>query len=363
MRVKSSAIRGSPKGCTPTPTVAVPAPTSRPKSSQMQISADRSGSSSYPINQSATITFGSSLALRAKLDPAVAWGVEADIRLRFAHEGARVEPVLPDRAPERPRERARLQRRDPDLAVELRAPRLLFVSDQQAEKTAAELVPRGRSLPAAPVRQVVGEPTIRGERAALECVLELELVRHGVASNSSSAGTCQASDPRHVSTGPVECHELETGSRGSGSTVRRQSASADVSAGLTPALRAADADARPGGVSVVSECTCITNGEHTRASLGAACAGVLGTALGRRRCTAGRAGLGTARPTVASTSADPGRWPQREAPPTGPAPGRPGGRRCVLAVAGRGCHSVRDAPQTLVIGNVKMMSPSDWARI
>ena len=51
------------EGVTPMPTAAVSIVMSRPKISQMQISADRSGSSSYPIIHSATMERGSSIAL------------------------------------------------------------------------------------------------------------------------------------------------------------------------------------------------------------------------------------------------------------------------------------------------------------
>ena len=70
----SSRILGSPKGRRPIPTPARSAATSRPKISQMQISADRSGSSSYPIIHSATMQRGSSIAL-ARSSNRPYWGV------------------------------------------------------------------------------------------------------------------------------------------------------------------------------------------------------------------------------------------------------------------------------------------------
>ena len=58
----SSSIDGSPNGWTPIPTLAVAAPTSRPKISQTQISAEWVGSSPKPIIHRATMFAGSSIA-------------------------------------------------------------------------------------------------------------------------------------------------------------------------------------------------------------------------------------------------------------------------------------------------------------
>ena len=85
--------------------------------------------------------------------------------------------MLADAAPERAGEDPGLERRDPHLAVELGAPRLLVFLDPQAEATAVELVAGCRALARAPLRQVVRDPLAGIERAARERVLELELVR------------------------------------------------------------------------------------------------------------------------------------------------------------------------------------------
>jgi hypothetical protein len=74
-----------------------------------------------------------------------------------------------------------------DLAVEVRTPRLLVGLDQEPERAAADLVAGGGALAAAPVRKVVREPAIEGERLALQRVLELQLVSH-LASLSHPAG-------------------------------------------------------------------------------------------------------------------------------------------------------------------------------
>src|SRR6266536_493282 len=161
---------GSPNRCTPIPTFTLSGPTSRPKISQMQISADRFGSSSYPIIHSATMLCGSSL------EQAVLRRVQPGAALRLADDGVRVEPVLADRAADRAGEHAGLQRRDSDLAVELGTPWRLVPGDQQPQAAIAGPVPRRGSLAAAPVRQVVGEPALLVEAVAIEGVLELKLV-------------------------------------------------------------------------------------------------------------------------------------------------------------------------------------------
>ena len=55
---KSSTTAGSRNGCRPTPTAADPGSTASPNISATQISADRSGSSSSPTIQNATIDRG-----------------------------------------------------------------------------------------------------------------------------------------------------------------------------------------------------------------------------------------------------------------------------------------------------------------
>jgi len=63
----------------------------------------------------------------------------------------------------------RLERRDADVAVELRTPWLLVSLDQQPQEPVADVVPRRRALAAAPMRQVVGKPpTIEGQRLVIE---------------------------------------------------------------------------------------------------------------------------------------------------------------------------------------------------
>jgi hypothetical protein len=52
-----------------------------------------------------------------------------------------MEPVLTDGTADRAGEDARLQRRHADLAVELRAPRLLVSLDQQAYATPVDGIP------------------------------------------------------------------------------------------------------------------------------------------------------------------------------------------------------------------------------
>jgi hypothetical protein len=59
---KSSQMAGALSGCTPMPIKPDLASTFPPKISQMQISADRSGRSSKPIIQRATMQFSSSRA-------------------------------------------------------------------------------------------------------------------------------------------------------------------------------------------------------------------------------------------------------------------------------------------------------------
>ena len=58
----SSRMDGSPNGWTPIPTLATSGPTSRPKISHTQISADLVGESPKPIIHSATMFAGSSMA-------------------------------------------------------------------------------------------------------------------------------------------------------------------------------------------------------------------------------------------------------------------------------------------------------------
>jgi hypothetical protein len=71
---------------------------------------------------------------------------------------------------------SRLERGDANVAVELGAPRWLVLLDQEPERAAAGDVPCGGTLAAAPVREVMRKPARRIESAALERVLELELV-------------------------------------------------------------------------------------------------------------------------------------------------------------------------------------------
>jgi hypothetical protein len=84
--------------------------------------------------------------------------------------------VLPDAAADRPGEDTGLERRHPEVAVELGAPRRLVVRDQQPQAAPVELVAGGRELARAPLRQVVRDPPALIERVAREGVLELQLV-------------------------------------------------------------------------------------------------------------------------------------------------------------------------------------------
>jgi hypothetical protein len=85
--------------------------------------------------------------------------------------------VLADAAPGRAGEEARLQRRDPDLAVELGTPRLLVGRNQKPQAAVGELVSRYGAFSGAPVREVVRIQRLgsRGEPS-------------NVSSNSSSYG-------------------------------------------------------------------------------------------------------------------------------------------------------------------------------
>ena len=69
--------------------------------------------------------------LGAQLDPAVLRRVEANVRLRLAHDRLRIEPVLANRAADRAGELTRLQRRHAKPAVELGTPRLLVGLDEE----------------------------------------------------------------------------------------------------------------------------------------------------------------------------------------------------------------------------------------
>src|SRR5437773_6383177 len=104
--------------------------------------------------------------------------VQRNVLLFLAHGRRRIEPMLPDAAAERPREERCLEGRHADVAVELRAPWRLVVLDQEPQDAAADLVPRRRSLPAAPVRAVVRKPSTPVELLAVERIFELELEHH-----------------------------------------------------------------------------------------------------------------------------------------------------------------------------------------
>ena len=74
---------------------------------------------------------------QARLDPAVVGRVEALLGLRLADDGVGVErALLADVAADRAGEHAGLQRGDAQLAVPLRAPRLLVGLDQELEPAA-----------------------------------------------------------------------------------------------------------------------------------------------------------------------------------------------------------------------------------
>jgi hypothetical protein len=82
--------------------------------------------------------------------------------------------VLAGRRAGRSRERARLEVRDPHLAV-LDAPGGLVGIDPQPQHAGAQLVPRGRALGRRPVRQVVRDPPAGVQCAAAEVLVELEV--------------------------------------------------------------------------------------------------------------------------------------------------------------------------------------------
>src|SRR3954454_11553407 len=110
---------------------------------------------------------------QTRLDAAVVREVEARLGLRLADdrvgvEGALLAAVAADRAGEH----AGLQRGDAQLAVPLRAPRRLVLLDQQPQ-SASDLVARSRALAAAPLRQVVGQPSARVQLRPLEALVEL----------------------------------------------------------------------------------------------------------------------------------------------------------------------------------------------
>src|SRR4051794_3330088 len=110
---------------------------------------------------------------QARLDATVAREVEAHLRLRLADDRVSVEgALLAEVAADRAREHAGLQRGDAQLAVPLRAPRRLVLLDQQPQP-ASHLVARGRSLAAAPLRQVVRQPPALVQLRSLEVLIEL----------------------------------------------------------------------------------------------------------------------------------------------------------------------------------------------
>src|SRR5262245_45332768 len=83
--------------------------------------------------------------------------------------------MLSNGAADRPREQRRLQGGNTDAAVELRTPRQLVVLDPEPQHAIADLVPRGRPLPAAPVWKVVGQPPAPVKLLTFERVFELQL--------------------------------------------------------------------------------------------------------------------------------------------------------------------------------------------
>ena len=82
-------------------------------------------------------------SLGPELEQAVLRRVEPRVVLGLPHDEPGFEPLLPYRAPDRTGEDPGLQRRDPDLAIELRAPRLLVRLDHQPQGATTDLVPRG----------------------------------------------------------------------------------------------------------------------------------------------------------------------------------------------------------------------------
>jgi hypothetical protein len=90
---------------------------------------------------------------RSNLDRRVVRQVQRSRHLRFAHRDIRRKAMLPV-------ERSRLERGDANVAVELRAPRLLVGLDKESKPPAVERVPGRRPLAAAPVRQVEGKPAL-----------------------------------------------------------------------------------------------------------------------------------------------------------------------------------------------------------
>jgi hypothetical protein len=81
--------------------------------------------------------------LRTNLEEAIARGVEPQARLRFPYGRIRIEPVLAYAAARRTGEHAGLQRRHPDVPIEVRTPRRLIRLDQQLEAATAGLVASG----------------------------------------------------------------------------------------------------------------------------------------------------------------------------------------------------------------------------
>ncbi len=101
---------------------------------------------------------------------------------------SRREPMLADRAAQRPGEHSRLQRRNtPVCSDETRSSpshsghhgRLVAV-DSQAKDAVDNLVARGRGGPRAPLRQVVRQPASSIQGLSLEVVLEFEPVARPV---------------------------------------------------------------------------------------------------------------------------------------------------------------------------------------
>jgi hypothetical protein len=118
--------------------------------------------------------------LGPQLEPTVLRRIEPLVGLCLPDDGVLVEVMLTDPPAFVPGEDAGLQRRHPNGPVELWAPGRLVVLDAQAQQAAADLISRRGALAAAPLRQVVREPSRRVEDVCVERVLELQLVAHAV---------------------------------------------------------------------------------------------------------------------------------------------------------------------------------------
>src|SRR6266516_5693636 len=186
----SSTIAGSPKGCTPISIKARPGCTSRPKISQIQIvrrAVRLVLVADHPQRDHAARVIR---RLGPQLEPTVLRRIEPLVGLCLPDDGVLAETVLTDPPAFVPGEDAGLQRRHPNRPVELRAPRRLVPLDAQAQQATAELISRRGALAAAPLRQVVRQPSPRVEDVRVERILELQLVAHaaGIGHRDSFSG-------------------------------------------------------------------------------------------------------------------------------------------------------------------------------